>query len=53
MMLNFEMYCRIVKREKLGTNLFSMMDLCFVLTNYVFRIAMFLFCWYRRRMEEV
>src|SRR3954471_11929454 len=52
MMLNLKMCCRIVEMVELGTSSSSMMDLCFVLTNYAFQIALFVFCCYRRRMEE-
>src|SRR4051812_43603881 len=52
MMLNLKMCCRIVEMVELGTSSSSMMDLCSVLTNYAFQIAMFVFCCYRRRMEE-
>jgi hypothetical protein len=52
MMLNLKMCCRIVEMVEHRTSSSSMMDLCSVLTNYAFRIALFVFCCSRRRMEE-
>src|SRR3989337_1602864 len=52
MMVNLKMYCRIVKKGEHGTSSSLTMDLSFVLTNYAFQLAPFVFCCCRRRMEE-
>src|SRR4051812_46456616 len=52
MMMNLNMFCRIVEMVEHGSSSSSTMDLCSVLTNYAFQIVLFVFCCYRRPMEE-
>jgi hypothetical protein len=52
MMLNLKMCCRNVEMVEHGTNSSLVMDLCSMLTNYASQMVLFVFCCYRRCMEE-
>jgi hypothetical protein len=52
MMLILKIYYSRAERVELGTNSSILTDLFFMLISYASRIALFIFCCYRRRMEE-